>query len=350
MQLSGNENILVIQTAYLGDLAMTLPMVQVLKKNFPNVNVDILCLPDTSNLLDNNKYLRSVIKYDKRGSERGILPTLQLIKNLKKNKFDIALIPHPSFRSAAIAKLSKIKIRIGFETSGGKFMFNHVVKFDRFKHEVERNISLLEKLEIHNYKKEKSEYFPSEKEKEKIKNLIKNNINDKKTVITIAPGSVWNTKRWHPEKFAEVINYYCERNILVFAIGGKLDEEIGNKISSKVTSENFINLIGKLSLLESIELIKNSDLIISNDSAPLHISSGVNTPCVGIYGPTDPKFGFWPYGESDIIIETKNLSCRPCGMHGADKCPIGTWECMEKIYPQMVIDAAEKILSVKKLE
>ncbi|MDA0987425.1 MAG: lipopolysaccharide heptosyltransferase II [Bacteroidetes bacterium] len=347
MNLIGNEKILVIQTAYLGDLAMTLPMIQLLKKNKPKVTIDIICLPDTSKLIENNIYLNQVIVYDKRKTERGLIATLKLIKRLKKNNYDCAIIPHPSVRSALIGLLSKIKIRIGFEKSAGKILFTNILSFNNYQHEIERNISLLSELNIFPIKKETSEYFPSDKEKLTIEKIISENISKSIGIITIAPGSVWNTKRWMPERFAEVVNNLIQKNYLVFAIGAESDKSIGDKISKNISSSKFINLIGKLSLLESIELIKKSTLLISNDSGPLHISSGVNTPVVGIYGPTDPKFGFWPYGANDEIIETNNLECRPCGMHGGDKCPIGTWECMEKITPQKVLIGVEKILLKK---
>ncbi len=348
MKINGNENILVIQTAYLGDLAITLPMVQVLKKNYPKINIDIICLPDTSKLIENNPYFREIIRYDKRKTEKGILPTWSLIKRIQLNKYQIALIPHPSFRSSILACLGKINIRIGFSKSAGKFLFTQITPFNKFQHEVERNISLLENLGISPSKKETSEYYPSLKEKNNIENIIQKNTNDEIGIITIAPGSVWKTKRWMPERFAEVVSELIKKNYLVFAIGGTSEDGIGKQISELVSSSKFVNLIGKLSLLESIELIKRSVLLISNDSAPLHISSGVNTPVVGIYGPTDPRFGFWPYGENDVIIETNNLSCRPCGMHGGDKCPIGTWECMEKISSKKVLEGVEKIISTKK--
>ena len=98
-------------------------------------------------------------------------------------------------------------------------------------------------------------------------------------------------------------------------------------------------------MLESAELIKRSDLLITNDSAPLHIANSVGTDVIGIFGATIPAFGFFPYGKRDIVFETNGLKCRPCSIHGGNKCPIGTFECMLKIKEEAILESVKKILA-----
>jgi heptosyltransferase-2 len=102
--------------------------------------------------------------------------------------------------------------------------------------------------------------------------------------------------------------------------------------------KNVFNVAGKLSLLQSAELIKRSHVIISNDSAPMHLAVAVATPVVAIFGATVPEYGFAPRGAHDIVIETKGLKCRPCSIHGGKTCPIGTFECMIAITPELVVN------------
>ena len=116
----------------------------------------------------------------------------------------------------------------------------------------------------------------------------------------------------------------------VVLIGGAKDIELKNYFD-KNNHEGVTNLIGKLSLLESAELLKRCTLLLTNDSAPLHIANSMGTLTIALFGATIPQYGFYPYGERDFIFETNGLKCRPCSIHGGDKCPVKTFDCMNNI-------------------
>jgi heptosyltransferase-2 len=167
--------------------------------------------------------------------------------------------------------------------------------------------------------------------------LIKNN----KKNICVAPGSVRKTKKLPTNKYIEIINNLTDYNI--YLIGANNEKIICDEILYNVSHENIVNFAGEFNLLESAELIKHSDLLLCNDSAPLHIGNAVDTPVFAFFGPTVKRFGCYPYREKDQMIEV-DLDCRPCGKHGSNKCPLGHHRCMNDIKVEDVINKVNNLL------
>jgi heptosyltransferase-2 len=146
---------------------------------------------------------------------------------------------------------------------------------------------------------------------------------------------------WPTEYFNEIIKKLeTKDNIKVVLIGGKDEEKL-----DLIQTKNSINLIGKTSLLDLAEIMKRADIVLTNDSSPIHIASAFNKPYIfAIFGATVKELGFYPWSKNSEIIENKGLYCRPCGLHGGNNCPEGHFKCMKDIKPEYVY---EKI--VKKL-
>lgn len=340
--ISEFKKILVIQTAFIGDVILTLPMVQVLGRSFPGASIDIVVIPRASDLLANNPLFTSVLSYDKRKSEKGLGGFFRQVKKLQLGKYDLAVVPHRSLRSALLARLSNIPKRIGFDRSAGKVFFTDLVRYDSGKHEVERNYSLLVPLGINLQHKELPKLYPSVQDAAEVDRLSSaQGPEEEKLWIAVAPGTVWKTKQWLPERFAEVAKKLSADHTVIL-IGGKEDEALCEEIRRSVGMTNCINFAGKLSLLQSAEAIKRCRLLISNDSAPMHIAVAVGTPVVAIFGSTVPEFGFAPFGAHDVVVETKGLDCRPCAIHGGIKCPIKTFVCMRAIESQEILRVIEE--------
>ncbi len=336
------KKILVIQTAFIGDVILTLPMVQALRRSFPDASIDAVVIPRVYDLLANNPIITSVISYDKKQSEKGLIGFFRLVQRLRLRKYDLAVVPHRSLRSALITGLSNIPRRIGFDRSAGKMFFTDIVRYDSNKHEVERNYSLLKPLGIELQEKELPKLYPSVQDSAEVDRLFLScGAKREKPWIAIAPGTVWKTKQWLPERFAEVAKILAEKSTVVL-IGGKEDEGICEEICRSIGKTGCINFAGKLSLLQSAEAIKRCRLLLSNDSAPMHMAVAMETPVVAIFGATVPEFGFAPYGKKDIVVETKGLPCRPCSIHGGKKCPIKTFVCMRSIESQEILNIIEE--------
>ncbi|HEY4613438.1 MAG TPA: glycosyltransferase family 9 protein, partial [Bacteroidota bacterium] len=165
-----------------------------------------------------------------------------------------------------------------------------------------------------------------------------------KRLIAIAPGTIWNTKRWLKERFAALSRLLADEHYEVVLVGGKDDESLCEEIRSMSNSPKVHNAAGELSTLQSAELLRRCRLLVCNDSAPMHFAVAVGTPVVSIFGATVPEFGFAPYGKFDVVIETRGLQCRPCSKHGGDECPIKTFECMKAITEERVFRKAMEAL------
>ncbi|MDI6803219.1 MAG: lipopolysaccharide heptosyltransferase II [Bacteroidota bacterium] len=341
MNISGK--ILIFQTAFIGDVILTLSMVQLLKKRYPIVEIDFVATKRASDVLQNHPDINEIIIYDKYGDDKGRKGFKRLTNLLKSKKYDAAIVPHRSIRSALLIYLSKIKTRIGFNRSAGRILFTHIVKYRYDLHEAERNISLLKPLLIETQKKELPRLYPSIADKKVVdKILFEEEILDTNRLIGIAPGSVWNTKRWTKEGYLQLVRKLLSEKYVVCLLGGKEDVKLCNEIINNTSIGGVINLAGKLTLLQSAELIRRCRVLITNDSSPVHLAAAVDIPVVAIFGATVPAFGFGPFSEGSIVVEINDLKCRPCAIHGGNICPIGTFDCMKRITHEMVF---EKVMS-----
>jgi heptosyltransferase-2 len=332
---------LIIQTSFIGDVILTLPLLQVLRRNFPNSKIDFILIPRTAELLKNHPDINDVIVFDKRGRDSGISGLMRLRKILSAENYDVALIPHRSFRSAFLALISGIGERIGFDKSSAKFLYTHIVEYKNI-HEIERNLSLLIPLGIRVDRKELPNLYPSDDDINYVDSLLSSY--GIKNLIGISPGSIWATKRWLKEGFSDVASKFTGIGFDVALIGGVDDFMLCEEIKTIAGGKNVFNFCGKLSLLQSAELISRCKVLITNDSAPMHMAVAVGTPVVAIFGSTVPEFGFYPYGEKDIVVQVDNLYCRPCGIHGHGSCPEGHFKCMKLIKSEDVFKKAMSLI------
>lgn len=338
------KSILIIQTAFIGDVVLTLPLAQKIKRYLKQSSIDILVTPKAAGLLVNHPSISKVIPYDKHGKDKGLIKFFQLGKRIKEKQYDLILVPHRSLRSALLTWLLKPNLSIGFDTSAGKKFFKYTVTYSRTSHEIERNLYLLKPLNLPESDFELPILYPTKSDVSAIDSVMWSNDVDSSKMVAVAPGTIWNTKRWPKEKYAEVCKQLSTESYVVWLIGSKEDKDLCDDIVKGAQSDKVINVAGKLTLLQSAELIRRCKLLISNDSAPMHLAVAVRTPVVAIFGATVPEFGFAPRGEKDTVVEIMGLKCRPCSIHGGKKCPIKTFECMNSITSEMVMEKVKRII------
>jgi heptosyltransferase-2 len=340
------ENILVIQTAFIGDAVLTLPLIQTIRKKYPASKVDIVVAPRSKDLFANHPDIREAIAFDKRGKDRGLTGLLRMAKHLQSRSYGLALVPHRSLRSAALAFLIGVPRRIGFNRSTGRFLMTATVGYRQDLHEIDRNLSLLEALPDGAWQRELPRLYPSEADRKKVDRLlIELEVGHPEKLVAIAPGTLWNTKRWPKERFASLAVNFDDAGLEIVLIGGREDESLCSEIRTLSGSSRVYDTSGSLSLLQSAELIRRCNLLVSNDSAPMHLATAVGTSVLAIFGATVPSFGFGPTGPFDAVVETQGLKCRPCSIHGGDTCPIKTFDCMKNISHDRVFRNAMEILS-----
>jgi heptosyltransferase-2 len=327
MQVAKPQKILIVQTAFIGDVILATPLAEAAQKIFPGSRVDFMVIPAAANLLERNPYINRVVIYDKRGCQRGIKALFQLAAALRREHYDLAMVPHRSLRSALLVWVTRIPQRIGFERSAGAWLFTRRVSYLQ-KHEVERNLDLL-RLFNDSIPTPSPKIFWDEFDEQMV-NRFSNGNESERWFCALAPGSVWATKRWPAERFVELARrLIAETNALIYLIGGSSDAALCAGIAEQLGND-CINTAGKLTLRQSAALLDRCQILVSNDSAPTHLGVATRCKVVTIFGPTVPAFGFAPFGNGHLVIE-KKLPCRPCSIHGGHRCPIGTHACMQEI-------------------
>lgn len=340
--MSLEKKILVIQTAFPGDAILTLPLIQELKKKTPNYSIDVLCIPSTAKIFSASPHVNNVISLDKKGKQKSVVAFVKFIKELSSNKYDIVYSPHRSVRSALIAMNLSAKDSYGFENSSLPFAFKKTVKYDYSAHEVKRNLEFVGE----DFNGDKWRIIPktviSEESESKVKKYLSDN--HIKKFITLAPGSVWETKKYPVDYYKRIVSYFIDLNYQILMVGGTTDKNLCETIRREYENNVFI-AAGDFSFIDTIELLKSASLLICNDSAPTHLGVCADIPVLTIYCSTSPQFGFYPYNAKSDYISYDNLYCKPCGIHGFKTCPTGTFDCAKLLSPEMVINKAERLLA-----
>ncbi|MDZ7337702.1 MAG: glycosyltransferase family 9 protein [candidate division KSB1 bacterium] len=322
------RSVLIVQTAFPGDVVLCTPMVRATRKSFAEAAITFLSTPVAANLLETNPHIDELVTYDKRGEEAGVAAFARLVRRLRRRRFDLALLPHRSLRTALLAWAAGIPVRVGFAVFPGGPFYTHRVVYDRTQHEIERNLALLQAIGG-TADGLQPEVFPDAGDRTRVDQLLEG-VDQRAPLLAIAPGSIWPTKRWTPHGFAEVGVLAVEKlGATVMVVGGSEDRPLAQDVVAAI-GKGAINAAGKLSFRQSAELIRRCRVLVCNDSAPLHLGVAMGTHTVAIFGPTVTSFGFGPIGQGHAVVQ-KELLCRPCGIHGGRKCPIGTHECMTAI-------------------
>lgn len=313
------RSVLVIQTAFLGDVILATPLLSELNRLFPEVKIDILVKKGNESLLANNPFIREVLVLDK--SKSKILEIWRLIKLFKKRKYDLTLNLHRFGSSGIIAGFSGAKDIYGFDKNPFAFLYSKRFKHEigNGTHEVTRNLSLI--IEFGAETLCRPSLFPSEVDF----HVLTEYTNEE--FVCLAPASVWFTKQLPESKWVELINSF-PLEIKIYMVGGNADIALCQSIIDKSGREDAIqNLAGKLTLLQTAALFDRSQHVYVNDSGPLHIASAMNAPTTAFFCSTIPDFGFGPLAEKSGIKQVENLECRPCGLHGKKECPLGHFAC-----------------------
>ncbi|MDE3059065.1 MAG: glycosyltransferase family 9 protein, partial [Bacteroidota bacterium] len=223
------QKILIFQTAFLGDVILTLPLVQILHRRIPGAKIDFVTTPHAAEILRGHPDIRSVIMYDKRNTQGGIRGMFVMSRLLKAQAYDLAIVPHRSLRSAIVVYRSGIPERIGFTASAGKWLYTKLVLYNKDLHEAGRNLEFLSAVpsawfsisHIEHSESALPSLHPSAEDVSAVdRYFFREKLIRRKAVVGIAPGSVWNTKRWLPERFSELCRMLSAKGNEIILIGG----------------------------------------------------------------------------------------------------------------------------------
>ncbi|MCB0819734.1 MAG: glycosyltransferase family 9 protein [Bacteroidetes bacterium] len=313
------DRILIIQTAFLGDVVLATPVAESLHAAYPNARIDFLLRKGSESLFRNHPFINEVLIWNKKENKyRNLFGLIQKIRN---TKYDLVINCQRFAASGLLAGLSGAKTISGFKKNPFSFLFNYQAehKIGNGKHECERNLDLIHFLKIEGIIRPR--LYPVDQETSQF--------NLPPDYICMAPASVWFTKQLPAAKWIELGNKIIQETAIVL-LGAPTDNELCESIAAEIKNHQVINLCGKPDLLQSAGIMKNARMNYVNDSAPLHLASSVNAPVTAFFCSTVPEFGFGPLSDNSIIVETtEKLSCRPCGLHGRRKCPEGHFRCAD---------------------
>lgn len=318
------EKILIIQTAFIGDVILATPIIESIAANYPNSTIDFLLRKGNETLLNNNPHINEVFVWDKKKSKYSNL--FKILSIVRKHQYDKIINIQRFGASGLLTWLSGAKVKIGFKKNPFSFSYdvklNHEFKDDL--HEVDRNLSLLnsfcDKFIL------RPKLYPSNNDFLTIEKYAS------KKYVCIAPSSVWYTKQLPQNKWLELIDLLKKKNVTIYLLGGPGDKEFNQQIIDQTNIDKIYNLAGDLSFLQSAALMKKAEMNYTNDSAPMHMASSMNANVTAIYCSTVPSFGFGPLSDNSFLLQNlKHLPCRPCGLHGKKECPLKHFKCAQDI-------------------
>jgi lipopolysaccharide heptosyltransferase I len=341
------KNILIIKPSSIGDIIHTLPFLYSIRARYPKAKISWLIKSGLDDLIASNPYLNEVILFERKrwgGFDdigykfKGLT---EFIRELRRKRFDLVIDLQGLFRSGIITYLSGADYRIGFANARefSPIFYNYKVSHPPIEmHAVDRYLLVAKELGSDISKKDFTINI-SKKEKEYALSLISRN--KKRSLIAVNPSARWETKMWPMKRYAELTDTIAAKlKAQPVLIGSSEDKVRINELLSMAKSKP-VNLCGKTSLLQLAALLKKVDLLITNDSGPMHIAAAVGTPVVALFGPTRPK-RTGPYGDRHVVIQ-KDLSCIRCLKKRCDDL-----KCMEAITVNDVLTAVKGILKNKK--
>lgn len=318
---------MIIRFSSIGDIVLTTPVLRCLKNQLEGeIEIHYLTKKQYKGIVENNPNVSKVYSIDK--------STDEVIHELKNELYDYVVDLHKNLRSKRVVRRLKCLTFSFYKLNYQKWLMT-TFKIDKLHriHIVERYLAAVKALGIENDNLGLEFYIP-EKDKVAISSLP---ITHQNGYVTFAIGAQHATKRLPNHKIIEI----CKQlNLPVILLGGKEDEATGNLIQQEV-GEKVYNACGKYNLNQSASLVEQSNVLITHDTGLMHIGAALGKKIISVWGNTIPEFGMYPYypqnPEKYIIVENKNLKCRPCSKIGYNKCPKGHFKCMEELSTMEIV-------------
>ena len=338
------KRILVVRTDRIGDLLLSTPVIQALRQSYPNAYIAAMVSPYAKEIVDGNPYLDEVIIYDKDFKHKSWARSMKFASRLKKKRFDLALILHPTNRVHLIAFFAGIKKRVGFDKKLGFLLTDRIRhgKQEGEKHELEYTLDLIRHLGIE--PKDKRPFMPLKPESEKWTDdlFASESLTPQDKLLGIHPAASCPSKIWPAERFAEAADKLADKyDLKVLIFSGAKDIKLAEKVENSM-KHRAINLAGRTSVSQLASVLKRCRLFISNDSGPVHIASAVGVPVISIFGRNQKGLSpqrWGPLGLQDKILH-KETGCIECLAHNCVK----EFTCLKSISVGDVIKAADSIL------
>lgn len=344
--LDNVKNILVIELKRIGDILVATPTFRVLKKNFPNANIDVVVPHGMEEVLLLNPNINKILAWDRDKIEENYNTYLQQIKD----KYNLAVILHNgTYEVSKLLKDANIPYRIGctrvgFREPKGYFLTRQLLSDKKLKHKIEDNLDVLKLININNIKDKNPEAYVSKEADLWAKQKFKEQKINKKDFIVVFSAVSWTHPTWFKERFAELADRLIEDyKAKIIFLGTDKEKEFIYSVKELMKQRKNNYWFGRTSIQELFAVIKNSSLVIGIDSGPTNIAAALNKPVITLFGAGD-KTIWAPYSENSISIQ-KDEVCTAC-MKAKCKWKDDRYlECMKAIEVDDVLKVADKLMA-----
>jgi heptosyltransferase I len=365
------RKILLIKLSAVGDVVHTIPVLNKLRRRYPAARLDWLTTPPIAELLRHNPAISNVIEFvreDWRAPWRlaPLADSARLAAKLRAVGYDLVVDMHGQFRTAVFALATGAPVRIGFDRpranvwhastrtmpklarehawqgarEGSWLAYTHPIPVPTLDvHAVDRYLNVGPLLGFDDNPVDFSFPIPQAASACIAALLRRRGIGEDARVLTMAPGTIWETKHWGSEKFAEVARFFLQQGFAVALAGSQRERAVCDEVAS--LAPGAVNLAGETTLSELAALIGRSTICVTNDSGPMHLAVALDCPIVSIFGPTDPIW-IGPYGRADAVLRA-GVPCSPCYLRLLSRCNYGH-ACMHDVSASVVIERMETVL------
>jgi heptosyltransferase I len=365
------RKILLIKLSAVGDVVHTIPVLNKLRRRYPEAQLDWLVTPPIAELLQHHPGITNIIEFEREAWSRPwrlapFTSYARLAAKLRAAAYDLVIDMHGQFRTAALALATGAPARIGFDRprarvwdasprkfpeqarkhawqgarEGSWLAYTHHIAVPTLDlHAVDRYLNVGSILGLD---KDPADFsFPiPQSAKSRVDSLLRQNGVGRAELVTMAPGTIWETKHWGNDKFAQVAHHFIAKGFAVVLIGSRRERAVCEEVAE--LAPGTVDFAGMTTLSELAALIQRSSISITNDSGPMHLAVALNRPVVSIFGPTD-SIWIGPYQRTNAALQA-DLPCSPCYLRRLEHCG-HNHACMHSISALAVIERAESVLN-----
>jgi heptosyltransferase-2 len=337
-QYSAPKRVLVRGPNWIGDAVMCEPAIAALRRLFPQAELTLLAKPAVAELFKGHQAVSQILVYEDRGRHEGLSGRWRLASELRRGRFDLAILFQNAFEAALLAFLAGIPSRYGYATDGRRLLLSDPVPRpgrSAISHQVEYYLGMLRPLGCEGKAVSPRLVLFHEEEAAMAGRLTESGISGAELLIGLNPGSTYGgAKRWLPERFAEAADRLAGQfNAKVLIVGARGEEQLAQAIAGRMKAKTVV-LSGKTSVRELMAAVKRCAVFITNDTGPMHIAAAFGVPVVAVFGPTDWRTTA-PFGAGHALVR-QPVDCAPCLLR---ECPIDH-RCMTRVTVDEVCQAA----------
>jgi lipopolysaccharide heptosyltransferase I len=378
LQSAEFSRILLIKPSALGDVIHTIPLLVKLRARYPRAIIDWLITPENAEIVRHHPSLSNVVifarrDFSKQGQRwRAVQTFLDLLKQIRRKRYDLVIDMHGQVRSALFALISGARVRIGFDRpikfgrtisdehdlknipnrgwrgarEGSWLAYTHRIAIPTLDvHAIDRYLWVAPLLGLDDQQPDLTIYISSDTTLKVERLLEEHGVPASKPLVVLVPGTIWETKHWTVEGFAGVARHFLREGFSVALAGTKRDQLRCRQIAAAAAGT--CDLCGKTTPADLAALIRRAEVAVTNDSGSMHLAASLAKPMVSIFGPTNPVH-IGPYQRPESVVRI-DLPCSPCNFRRLSQCPFNH-ACMKQVTPEMVLDRARKILGTEKAQ